>query len=230
MPTLLYEIEYGRNEGKLIAGTDEAGRGPLAGPVVAAAVIIPQNFPDSLAKAINDSKQLSEKKREVLFPQIMECCITGIAECSAQEIDRINILQASLMAMRRAVSVMYSPPLAGLMHGIKVGGGVTPHVILVDGNKSPAIPNMKNIPIVKGDSKSLSIAASSILAKVTRDRLMKQLHEAFPHYGWDHNAGYPTKDHIAALAIHGITAHHRQSFGPVKNNVLKTHIIGVQNS
>ena len=201
MPTLLYEIEYGRNEGKLIAGTDEAGRGPLAGPVVAAAVIIPQNFPENLAKAINDSKQLSEKKRELLFPQIIECCIHGIAECSAQEIDRINILQASLLAMKRAVGLLNQQP----------------HVVLVDGNKSPAIPNMKNIPIVKGDSKSLSIAAASILAKVTRDRLMKQLHEAFPHYGWEHNAGYPTQEHIAALAIHGITPHHRQSFAPVKN-------------
>lgn len=209
MPTLLYEIEHGRNDGKIIAGTDEAGRGPLAGPVVAAAVIIPQDFPQSLAKAINDSKQLSEKKREALFPQLMEHCIYGIAECSAQEIDKINILQASLLAMKRAVLQLSTQPVC----------------VLIDGNKSPAIANMKNIPIVKGDSKSLSIAAASILAKVTRDRLMKQLHEAFPHYGWDHNAGYPTKDHIAALNTHGITAYHRQSFGPVK-----THILGVQNS
>ena len=213
MPTLLYEIEYGRNDGKIIAGTDEAGRGPLAGPVVAAAVIIPENFPESLAKAINDSKQLSEKKREALFPQLLEHCIHGIAECSAQEIDSINILQASLLAMKRAVGNLYSPPLAG-----GVGGGViTPQVILVDGNKSPNIPNMKNIPIVKGDSKSLSIAAASILAKVTRDRLMQLLHNEFPHYGWAHNAGYPTQEHIAALATHGITAHHRQSFGPVQS-------------
>ena len=221
MPTLLYEIEHGRNNGIIIAGTDEAGRGPLAGPVVAAAVIIPQNFPQSLAKAINDSKQLSEKKRDVLFPQIMECCITGIAECTAQEIDRINILQASLLAMKRAVARLCSPPLEG---GVK-GGVITPNILLVDGNKSPNIPNMKNIPIVKGDSKSLSIAAASILAKVTRDRLMKQLHEAFPHYGWDHNAGYPTQEHIAALTVHGITPHHRQSFAPVK-----AHILSVQNS
>ncbi len=201
MPTLIYEIEYGRDKGLLIAGTDEAGRGPLAGPVVAAAVIIPENFPEKLAKAINDSKQISEKKRDVLFPQILECCIHGIAECSAQEIDKINILQASLLAMKRAVLQLSQQPSC----------------VLVDGNKSPNIPNMKNIPIVKGDSKSLSIAAASILAKVTRDRLMQQLHTEFPHYGWAHNAGYPTAEHISALQTHGITPHHRQSFGPVRN-------------
>lgn len=200
MPNLLYEIEHGRNAGKLIAGTDEAGRGPLAGPVVAAAVIIPQNFPDELASAINDSKQLSEKKREALFPHLIEHCIHGIAQCSAQEIDSINILQASLLAMKRSVALLSSQP----------------HVVLVDGNKSPAIAGMKNIPIVKGDSKSLSIAAASILAKVTRDRIMQELHIAYPHYGWARNAGYPTKDHIAALTTHGITPHHRQSFAPVK--------------
>ncbi|MDX1922657.1 MAG: ribonuclease HII [Alphaproteobacteria bacterium] len=200
MPTLLYEIENGRNRGLLIAGTDEAGRGPLAGPVVAAAVIIPQNFPEKLASAINDSKQISEKKRAVLFPQIIECCVHGIAQCSAQEIDEINILQASLLAMKRAVLQLSNQPAC----------------VLVDGNKSPNIPNMKNIPIVKGDSKSLSIAAASILAKVTRDRLMQQLHDEFPHYGWAHNAGYPTAEHLTALQIHGITPHHRQSFGPVK--------------
>lgn len=200
MPTLLYEIEHGRNKGVLIAGTDEAGRGPLAGPVVAAAVIIPEAFPEKLAKAINDSKQISEKKREQLFPHILECCVHGIAECSAQEIDKINILQASLLAMKRAVLQLSTQP----------------SFILVDGNKSPNIPNMKNIPIVKGDSKSLSIAAASILAKVTRDRLMKQLHDAHPHYGWAHNAGYPTAEHLAALQTHGITPHHRQSFGPVR--------------
>lgn len=201
MPTLLYEIECGRNKGVLIAGTDEAGRGPLAGPVVAAAVIIPEAFPEKLAKAINDSKQISEKKREQLFPHIIECCIHGIAECSAQEIDKINILQASLLAMKRAVLQLSTQPA----------------FVLVDGNKSPNIPNMKNIPIVKGDSKSLSIAAASILAKVTRDRLMQKLHADFPYYGWDHNAGYPTAEHLAALQTHGITPHHRQSFGPVRN-------------
>ncbi len=201
MPTLLYEIECGRNNGVLIAGTDEAGRGPLAGPVVAAAVIIPENFPEKLAKTINDSKQLTEKKREILFPHITECCVHGIAECSAQEIDTINILQASLLAMKRAVLQLSSQP----------------SFVLVDGNKSPNIPRMKNIPIVKGDSKSLSIAAASILAKVTRDRLMQKLHLEHPHYGWDHNAGYPTAEHLAALQTHGITPHHRQSFGPVRN-------------
>lgn len=201
MPTLLYEIECGRNNGILIAGTDEAGRGPLAGPVVAAAVIIPKNFSETLAKAINDSKQISEKKREQLFPQILECCVHGIAECSAQEIDKINILQASLLAMKRAVLQLSTQPA----------------FVLVDGNKSPNIPNMKNIPIVKGDSKSLSIAAASILAKVTRDRLMQKLHDEFPHYGWAHNAGYPTAEHLAALHAHGITPYHRQSFGPVRN-------------
>ena len=200
MPSLLFEIEHGRNSGKIIAGTDEAGRGPLAGPVVAAAVIIPEHFPADLADAINDSKKISEKKRDALFPRILETCIHGIAQCSAQEIDEINILQASLLAMKRSVALLSAQP----------------YIVLVDGNKSPLIAPIRAIPIIKGDSKSLSIAAASILAKVTRDRLMQQLHEEFPHYGWAHNAGYPTKDHVEALTTHGITTHHRRSFGPVK--------------
>lgn len=208
MPTLLYEIEHGRNNGVIVAGTDEAGRGPLAGPVVAAAVIIPQLIPPTLAAAINDSKQLSEKKRAALFPQIMAHCDVGIAECSVEEIDSLNILRASLLAMQRAVACLSSPP----------------QVLLIDGNKSPDIPNMKNIPLVKGDSKSLSIAAASIVAKVSRDQIMRTLHKQHPYYGWDHNAGYPTAEHLAALADHGITEHHRLSFGPVRQFQTKTHI------
>jgi len=218
MPDLSYEIQNGRLNGTLIAGTDEAGRGPLAGPVVAAAVIIPQHIPKKLAAAINDSKQLSEKKREELFPLIIEHCVYGIAECSAQEIDQINILQASLLAMKRAVEALsnkFSDERRVLSNS------ASPLIsqlstLLVDGNKAPVIPNVKTIPIVKGDSKSMSIAAASILAKVTRDRLMKQLHETFPHYGWASNMGYPTASHLDALTQHGITPHHRKSFGPVK--------------
>lgn len=200
MPSLLYENEHGREQGVLIAGTDEAGRGPLAGPVVAAAVIIPRNFPDDIAKAINDSKVLKAEKREKLFTAITTHCAFGIAESSVAEIDSLNILQASLLAMKRAVECL---PTA-------------PQVVLVDGNKKPNLGIIKAIPIVKGDSKSLSIAAASILAKVTRDRLMHQLHNAHPAYGWIKNAGYPTPDHLAALAAHGPCPHHRTSFAPVR--------------
>lgn len=200
MPDLALENLHGRERGLVIAGTDEAGRGPLAGPVVAAAVIFPFGaVPDALASAINDSKVLSAKKRDALFPLITAHCTYAIAEASAEEIDRLNILQASLLAMRRAVEALAQAPA----------------VVLVDGNKAPLI-TARAVPVVKGDSKSLSIAAASILAKVTRDRIMAQLHAAYPDYGWLKNAGYPTADHLIALEIHGITPHHRRSFGPVK--------------
>lgn len=200
MPSLLYENEHGREQGALIAGTDEAGRGPLAGPVVAAAVIIPADFPENIAKAINDSKVLKAEKRKELFTAITAHCPYGIAESSVMEIDTINILQASLLAMKRAVELLPTPP----------------QVVLVDGNKKPNLGGIKAVPIVKGDSKSLSIAAASILAKVTRDRLMHTLHAAHPAYGWIKNAGYPTPDHLAALIAHGPCPHHRTSFSPVR--------------
>ncbi|PTX57756.1 RNase HII [Litoreibacter ponti] len=180
-----------------VAGTDEAGRGPLAGPVVAAAVILdPNHIPDGL----NDSKKLSAKKREVLFAQIMETARCSIAQASVGEIDALNIYHASHLAMSRAV--------AGL--------GEVGHV-LVDGNKIPAGICVPATPLVRGDGRSQSIAAASILAKVTRDRHMDALAQQHPGYGWEKNAGYPTKGHISALIELGVTPHHRRSFKPVHN-------------
>lgn len=183
----------------LIAGTDEAGRGPLVGPVVAAAVILD---PDNLPEGINDSKKLSAAKREALFDEIQARCVNfAVAEASAEEIDRINILQASLLAMRRAVEKL----------------SLTPAHCLVDGNRLPNALPCPVTAVIGGDAKSLSIAAASILAKVARDRMMADLAREYPQYGWEKNAGYPTAEHLAALAEHGITPHHRRSFAPVRN-------------
>ena len=180
----------------LICGIDEAGRGPLAGPVVAAAVILDQARP---IPGLNDSKKLSEKKRLVLAELIRERAIAwAVAEASVEEIDRINILQASLLAMQRAV--------AGL--------AVRPISALVDGNRCPQL----DIPaeaIVQGDGKIASIAAASILAKTVRDAGMLVLHAQYPQYGFDRHMGYPTAAHFKALEEHGASPVHRRSFGPV---------------
>jgi ribonuclease HII len=178
---------------KLIAGTDEAGRGPLAGPVVAAAVIFDRK---SFHPNINDSKQVNETNREILFDWITENCLCfGIGIIEHDEIDKINILQASLKAMKTAVDK--------LSH--------TPDLIIIDGNKS-FLSEIKTKTIVKGDTKSFSIAAASIIAKVTRDRIMKNLSEEYPEYLWHKNKGYPTKEHIEAVRKYGITKYHRKTF------------------
>ncbi len=181
----------------LIAGVDEAGRGPLAGPVVAAAVMLDDLNP---IKGLNDSKQLGPRTRERLFDEIRGkalCC--SIALASVEEIDRLNILQATLLAMRRAIE----------------GLRLRPHRVLVDGNRLPEL-GMPAHAIVKGDAKVRAIAAASILAKVHRDRLCMALHEAHPQYGFDAHKGYPTALHLAALREHGACAHHRRSFAPVR--------------
>ncbi len=181
----------------LMAGVDEAGRGPLAGPVVAAAVILDDLHP---IKGLADSKVLTEKKRERLFDEIRAkalCCC--IAEASVEEIDALNILQATLLAMRRAVE----------------GLRLKPAKVLVDGNRLPVL----KIPaeaIVKGDSKVQAISAASILAKVTRDRQCLAVHELHPEYGFAKHKGYPSPEHLQALRKHGVTAWHRRSFGPVR--------------
>lgn len=186
-----------------VAGTDEVGRGPLAGPVVAAAAILdPANIPDGL----NDSKKLSAKRRDALFEIIRASCIWCVAEASVEEIDALNIYHASHLAMCRAVSGLH----AKVQH------------VLVDGNKIPVDMPGKATAIVKGDGKSQSIAAASILAKVTRDRHMVALSQQYPGYGWETNAGYPTKSHICALEQHGVTPHHRRTFKPV-HNILCRH-------
>ena len=193
---------HGRPSGRLICGVDEVGRGPLAGPVVAAAAIIPaQGLPPNIESKINDSKKLSDKQREYLFPYLIEHCTYAVCEASVDEIDRLNILHASLLAMTRAVRSL----------------GVVPHHALIDGNKLPKALPCTASTIVKGDSKSLSIAAASIIAKVTRDRLMKELALDHPHYSWEHNAGYGTAAHLEGLRLHGITSWHRLSFAPVRD-------------
>ena len=199
LPT--YDLE---NEiGGLVAGTDEAGHGPWAGPVVAAAVILnPQDLPEGL----DDSKKLSETKREALFDVIQEKALAiGIADVSPEEIDEINILQASLDAMTRSVESL----------------DPRPSYVLVDGNKSPWL-SVPHETLVKGDSRSLSIAAASIIAKVTRDRLMKRLAEDFPEYDWASNKGYGTRAHQEALKTHGVTQHHRKSFKPIHKILIES--------
>ena len=181
-----------------VAGVDEAGRGPLAGPVVAAAVILDaKNIPQGLA----DSKTLTAARRDRLFADITTKCVFAIGAASVAEIDQMNILRASHLAMERAV--------AGLSR--------IPDHILIDGNLLPAGLRTRAEAIVKGDAKSLSIAAASIVAKVARDRIMVDLAQQFPGYGWEQNAGYPVPAHLAALLYLGVTPAHRRSFRPVHN-------------
>lgn len=185
-----------------ICGIDEVGRGPLAGPVVAAAVVLPVALPSLLLDHLNDSKLLSAKKRESLFDVIHACALVGLGEADVTEIDRLNILQATFLAMRRAFDALQK--------------STTVDWALVDGNQRPPLPCQIQC-IVKGDGRSLSIAAASVVAKVTRDRQMKALSQAFPGYGWERNAGYGTAQHLEALHRQGITPHHRRSFAPVAN-------------
>lgn len=181
-----------------VCGVDEVGRGPLAGPVVAAAVILDRK---RIPKGLNDSKQLDAETREELFPQIQEMAVAmGVGEASVGEIDLVNIRQATHLAMARAVRALAIPA----------------SFALVDGNDPPALP-CKCDTLVGGDERSLSIAAASIIAKVTRDRLMIRLHDEHPGYNWRSNKGYGTPEHYSGLKIHGVTAHHRRSFAPIYN-------------
>ncbi len=184
----------------MVVGVDEVGRGPSAGPVVAAAVIFdrPKVCP-TLAAALKDSKLLSARQREALVPKIGACAQIAIGQASVEEIDEINIFQASLLAMRRAVE----------------GLELRPHVALIDGTHAPKLM-CKTVTVIKGDSKSCSIAAASIIAKTNRDQLMQDLDQQFPQYGWGRNAGYNTREHLEALQQFGVTEHHRRSFAPVK--------------
>ncbi|MDZ5711702.1 ribonuclease HII [Jeotgalibacillus haloalkalitolerans] len=180
----------------LIAGTDEAGRGPLAGPVVAAAVILPEGF---YLAGLNDSKKLSEQKRELFFEEIMTSADVGVGIIEAAEIDRINILNASKQAMIKAIRQLKQQPEYVLADAVTL---------------DIQIPQKS---IIKGDAKSVSIAAASVIAKVTRDRLMKEAAEKYPGYDLEKNAGYGTKDHIEAIKKLGLTGEHRRSFEPVKS-------------
>jgi ribonuclease HII len=181
----------------LVAGVDEVGRGPLAGPVVAAAVILDELKP---VKGLRDSKALTALRREKLYDQIMARALcVSIAEASAEEIDRLNILQATMLAMQRAVERLRLPPTR----------------VLVDGNRLPLL-KAPALAIVKGDTKVAAISAASIIAKVHRDRLCASLHERFPAYGFDGHKGYPTAVHLKALRDHGPCPEHRRSFAPVR--------------
>lgn len=187
----------------LLCGVDEAGRGPLCGPVCCAAVVLKDDF---CCDEINDSKKISEKKREKLFDIIIENCVSySIVFVDSKTIDEINILNASLLGMKQAVKEL----------------NLTPDIVIVDGNRVPPQMDIETKAVVKGDAKSLSIAAASILAKVSRDRYMEKLHEQYPKYRLDKHKGYPTKLHYELLAEHGIQDFYRRSFLKNRPELLK---------
>ena len=195
MPDLSIE----RGHGGCVAGVDEAGRGPWAGPVVAAAVILPAGLPADLAGQLDDSKKLRAQKRETLLSALLQCADIGMGAASVAEIEKFNILAASHIAMCRAVSALRTRP----------------DIALIDGNLLPPGLSCPARAIVGGDGLSLSIAAASIVAKVTRDRIMTALAARYPAYRWERNAGYGTRQHREGLAAAGVTPHHRRGFKPV---------------
>jgi len=183
-----------------IAGVDEAGRGPLSGPVVAAAVVMEQDaMTDPVWARLDDSKRMTDKARDLLFDMITTTADIGIGIVDVEGIERLNILGATMKAMADAVAALVT----------------TPNHVLIDGNRMPSL-SCSAETIVKGDGKSLSIAAASVIAKVTRDRIMGDLNIRYPGYGWDRNAGYGTPEHLGALKRLGVTPHHRKSFAPVR--------------
>jgi ribonuclease HII len=202
MPSFRYELLCEAQGPGIVAGVDEAGRGPLAGPVVAAAAVIDRDRAKrKLLRMIDDSKKLTHEAREEAYEAMVESGVVqfAVAEASVEEIDRINILQATFLAMRRAVQALAAPPL----------------VLLIDGNQTPPLLPCRAETIVGGDAPSYSIAAASIVAKVTRDRQMAALAATFPGYGWETNRGYGSAQHMQALELLGPTPHHRMSFAPL---------------
>lgn len=189
---------------KIVAGLDEAGRGPLCGPVVAGAVVFMKHDFDDMP-LITDSKQMSEKQRQIAYDWLTNNpdVVWAVGQCSAQEIDELNILRASLTAMVRAANAL----------------SIKPEYCLVDGNKMP--DKITGQAVVKGDSVSLSIAAASIIAKQTRDKIMRDLSKQFPQYDWDKNAGYPTQQHLQAIDKYGINEYYRKTYRPVKERLEK---------
>ncbi len=196
-PDFSFELNCGA---KLVAGCDEAGRGPLCGPVVAAAVIFP-SFDIDIPVVIRDSKQMSQKTRGESLRWIQKNTIWAVGMCSPAEIDELNILYASMLAMKRAVSELK----------------LQPEFCLIDGNRMPN--GLIGMSIVKGDAKSISIAAASIIAKETRDKIMQDLASQYPQYGWDKNTGYPTSEHLHAIDKYGINEHYRKTYKPVKERI-----------
>ena len=194
MPDFVFETELGCR----VAGVDEVGRGPLAGPVTAAAVVLD---PNCIPNGLDDSKKLSAKKRLALYEQLLACADVSIAHASVAEIDEINILRASHLAMERAIAGLRCPP----------------EHVLIDGNMIPRGLRLPATTLVKGDTRSLSISAASIVAKVCRDCVLVDLAQQHPGYGWETNMGYGSKRHMDALKNLGVTPHHRRSFKPVYN-------------
>lgn len=197
-PDFSHEQEAMARGATRIAGVDEVGRGPLAGPVTAAAVVLdPADIPEGL----HDSKTLSAKRRDALHDALMACAEVSVAHATVEEIDTLNILRASHLAMERAIAGLSYPP----------------DMALIDGNLIPRDLTIPARTIIKGDARCMSISAASIVAKIRRDRIMWDLAQQFPGYGWESNAGYPSKSHKDALQNLGVTPHHRRSFKPVHN-------------
>ncbi len=205
MPDFSLEESLGLSTSAVIIGVDEVGRGPLAGPVTAAAVFVNrQKITLDLSTKIDDSKKIPQKKRATISKQIESMAIIGMGWASSGEIDQLNILEATMIAMQRAVLSLRKQII------------FDPDYILIDGNKVPSF-DFPSKAIVRGDEKSLSIAAASIVAKSKRDAFMTSLSKLYPCYGWEKNAGYGTREHLVAIERNGITAHHRRSFKPIAN-------------
>ena len=203
MPDFSLEESLGLSTSAVIVGVDEVGRGPLAGPVTAAAVFVDrQKITLDLLTKIDDSKKISQKKHATISKQIESIAIIGIGWASSGEIDQLNILEATMLAMQRAIFSLQKQII------------LDPDYILIDGNKVPRL-DFPSKAIVRGDEKSLSIAAASIVAKSKRDAFMTSLSKLYPGYGWEKNAGYGTREHLAAIEREGITVHHRRSFKPI---------------
>ena len=205
MPDFSLEESLGLSTSAVIVGVDEVGRGPLAGPVTAAAVFFDrQKITSDLLTKIDDSKKIAQKKRATISKQIESIAIIGIGWANSGEIDQLNILEATMLAMQRAIFSLQKQII------------LDPDYILIDGNKVPRL-DFPSKAIVRGDEKSLSIAAASIVAKSKRDAFMASLSKLYPGYGWEKNAGYGTGEHLAAIEREGITVHHRRSFKPIAN-------------
>ncbi|MEM9524119.1 MAG: ribonuclease HII [Pseudomonadota bacterium] len=203
-PDFSFERRAHDDGARMVVGVDEVGRGPIAGPVTAAAVWLDGR---DIPSGLNDSKRLGRKRRDILFAALSRCAKISVAHCSVEEIEAWNIRRAALTAMRRAVQ----------------GLDPTPDLVLIDGRDIPPDLSCPGQAIVGGDAKSLSIAAASIVAKVVRDRLMVDLAQQYPGYGWEKNAGYPTKSHVSALSSLGVTPYHRRTFRPVHNILMQAY-------
>lgn len=211
-------LEHNIIQGRLEAGCDEAGRGPLAGPVVAAAVVLPPAYSNPV---LNDSKQLSERQRNLLRPEIEQQALAwAVAVVDAEEIDRLNILHASTHAMCLAANALLGTPSSQVTSGGTALGTCRPEFLIVDGNRFYNETPLPYQCVVGGDAKYMPVAAASILAKTHRDEIMLRLHNQYPHYGWDRNKGYPTAEHFRAIEQYGPSPLHRRSFTLYRQHTL----------